>query len=132
MIFQGYVSIKELSDKYGVSTRTIHNRLADFRREHPEAFQVVHLENGRPMFLYKQDCLSEQMITKRHYIKRKGGQQIDYNPPPVFVRGQDGKAYNLISVKALLLLLKNTSKLEKFMGLNLLFWCGVILYIWSV
>lgn len=132
MIKEGYITVKGLSEKYNVSVRTIHNRLASFRFEHPEALLVARLDNGRPMFLYKEDCLSEEMITKRHYTKRKKGHTIEYISPPVTITGDDGKEYNLTGLKALLLLLRNTTLLEKFMALNVAFWCGLILYFWRM
>lgn len=132
MIMEGFYSTRELSEKYGVSTRTIHNRLAPLREQHPESFTVQKIFNGKPIFLYKVEFLTDDLITKRSYIRKAPVvPKIDFDMPPVTITGDDGKEYNLIGLKALWKVLTERSAFEKMTTSLIIFWICLIAYFWS-
>ena len=133
MIVEGFYSTRELSEKYGISTRTIHNRLAHLRESHPDSFVVQKIFNGKPIFLYKAEFITDDLITSRTYIRKAPVvPKIDFDMPPVTITGDDGKKYNLIGLKALLKVLTERSAFEKMTASLLVFWICLIVYFWRM
>lgn len=133
MIVEGFYSTRELSEKYGISTRTIHNRLAPLRESRPDSFVVQKIFNGKPIFLYKAEFITDDLITSRTYIRKAPVvPKIDFDMPPVTITGDDGKKYNLIGLKALLKVLTERSAFEKMTASLLVFWICLIVYFWRM
>jgi transposase len=134
-----YITTNELSKLYGVSIRTINNRLARFRKENPDKYKAVPAHTKVIRFLYRKDAITKEMITVRQYHKKTDADLIqEFNDrqedmPDVTVEDEEtGVVYNLFSLKALLHLLSNPSQLEKFMALNLALWIGIAIFTWSL
>lgn len=134
-----FITTNELSELYGVSVRTINNRLARFRKENPDKYKTVPAHTKVVRFLYRRDAITKEMITTRVYhrktieelVKEFDDRQEDM--PDVTIEDEEtGVTYNWFSLKALLRLLRNPTQLEKFMALNLAIWLGLAVFAWSI
>lgn len=138
MINEAFYTTKELSSLYGVSTRTVHNRLEFLRNKYPDSYFVKNLPNGRPRFYYKKEYLNKEMLTMRSYPERRAysedvvKERRGYTPPPRVVESNDGEEYNWYSLKALMMVLSNEKLLKKFMALNTVVWLAVLIYVWRI
>lgn len=139
MSTEEFITTNELSELYGVSVRTINNRLARFRKENPDKYKAVPAHTKVVRFLYKRDAITKEMITTRPYHRKTTQDLVDeFNErqedmPEFTIEDEEtGVTYNLFSLKALLHLLRNPSKLEKFMALTLAIWLGVAIFAWSI
>jgi hypothetical protein len=138
MIEDRLYTTKELAKEFGVSTRTIHNRLKFLRIKYPDSYEIQRHHNGIPRFFYKGSCLNVDMLTKRSYPERREFNKTltkaerEYIPPPKMVEDKNGNIYNYFSLKALMKVVTDSTLLEKFMALTMMLWLALCVYIWRV
>ena len=141
MIEDKLYSTKELSSMFGVSVRTLHNRLEFLRNTKPDSFIVGHIFNGRPVFYYKGSYLTEDMLCKRNYkprveyseTKAKAVAEKEWQMPQEFVEDKHGNKYNTTALGAMLRVILNKKLLDRFMYTLAMYWfCMTIFFTWRI
>ena len=124
-----YLTAQEISSRYGLSIRTTNNRLSVLRKNDPTCYKEVLTNTKHKQYLYKASAITKENVGTRHYIKHEKRIPEVGLPPIYLVNPKKGMRFNYFGLKALLLVLENTTLFERFVALDSVIFVFVLIYL---
>lgn len=126
-----WMTAQEIASMYHLSIRTTNNRLSVLRKEKPDCFKEVLTKTKHKQYLYLATAITKENVGTRHYVKHEKVIPEVELPPIYLVNPEKGMQYNLFSLKALLMVLENTTLFERFVALDSIIFVCIIVYLFT-